>query len=116
MFATKPLILLLAASLATAASTPFGRSTTYQVCAVCPPFDTEGNAVGPIWGSAGTFFPLGFSMKVLKALISFGDLGPNEFITKCFYDNSGALVQGTEFCPPGPVAVNEPPNCLVVTE
>ena len=50
MFATKPLILLLAASLASAASMPIGRTTTYQVCAICPLFDTEGNAVSPISG------------------------------------------------------------------
>ncbi|KAJ7795801.1 hypothetical protein B0H13DRAFT_2170480, partial [Mycena leptocephala] len=47
MFATSPLILLLTASLALAASLPVGRATTYQVCAVCPLVDTEGNAVSP---------------------------------------------------------------------
>jgi hypothetical protein len=50
MFATSPLILLLAASFASAASLPLARTTTYQVCAVCPLFDTEGNAVSPLSG------------------------------------------------------------------
>ncbi|KAJ7327569.1 hypothetical protein DFH08DRAFT_333285 [Mycena albidolilacea] len=79
MFATSPLILLLAASFASAASLPLARTTTYQFC-------------------------------------GFGDRGQDGPITRCFYDNSGALVEGTEFYPPGPVAVAEPPNCLVVTE
>ncbi|KAF8129706.1 hypothetical protein K438DRAFT_1999661 [Mycena galopus ATCC 62051] len=78
MFAISPLILLLAASLASAASLS-ARTTTYQFC-------------------------------------GYGDLGANGFITSCFYDNSGALVQGTAFCPAGPVAVTTPPNCIVVTE
>ncbi|KAJ7805692.1 hypothetical protein B0H14DRAFT_2611047 [Mycena olivaceomarginata] len=47
MFATSPLILLLAASLASATSLPIGRATTYQVCAVCPLVDTKGNTVSP---------------------------------------------------------------------
>ncbi|KAJ7876960.1 hypothetical protein B0H13DRAFT_2054552, partial [Mycena leptocephala] len=46
MFATSPLILLLTASLA-GRILPIGRATTYQVCAVCPLVDTEGNAVSP---------------------------------------------------------------------
>ncbi|KAJ6454967.1 hypothetical protein C8R45DRAFT_944265 [Mycena sanguinolenta] len=107
MFATKPLTLLLAASLASAGSLPIARTTTYQVCAVCPLFDTQGNAVSP--GS-------GYGLTPPAKFCGFGDLGQNGFITTCFYDNSGALVEGTEFCPPGPVTVTEPPNCLVVTE
>ncbi|KAJ6521475.1 hypothetical protein DFH09DRAFT_1192744 [Mycena vulgaris] len=107
MFVTSPLILLLAASLASAASLPIARTTTYQVCAVCPLFDTEGNAVSS---------PSGYGLTPPTKFCGFGDLGSNGFITKCFYDNSGALVQGTEFCPPGPVAVTEPPNCLMITE
>jgi hypothetical protein len=95
MFATSFLNLLLAVSLVSAASLPAARTTTYQVCAICPPFDTEGNAVGAIPGGYGLTPParfcgyillLDFSMKVLKDLISFGDLGQNGFITKCFYD------------------------------
>jgi hypothetical protein len=94
MFATSPLILLLAASLASAASLPIARTTTYQVCAVCPLFDTEGNAVSAPSGYGLTppakfceyILLLSFSMKVLKGFISFGDLGQNGFITKCFYD------------------------------
>ncbi|KAJ7808361.1 hypothetical protein B0H13DRAFT_2151849 [Mycena leptocephala] len=101
MFATSPLILLLAASLASAASLPIARTTTYQVCAVCPLFDTEGNAVSA---------PSGYGLTPPAKFCDFGDLGQNGFITKCFYDNSGALVEGTEFCPPGPVSVTEPPN------
>ncbi|KAJ7451405.1 hypothetical protein FB451DRAFT_1566276 [Mycena latifolia] len=107
MFATSPLILLLAASLAWSASLPIGRATTYQVCAVCPLVDTEGNAVSP--GS-------GYGLTPPVKFCGFGDLGSNGFITSCFYDNSGALVEGTEFCPAGPVAVTQPPNCIVVTE
>ncbi|KAJ6528541.1 hypothetical protein B0H19DRAFT_1194749 [Mycena capillaripes] len=107
MFATSPLILLLAASLASATSLPVGRATTSQVCAVCPLVDTEGNAVSP--GS-------GFGLTPPAKFCGFGDLGSNGFTTSCFYDNSGALVEGTEFCPAGPVAVAQPPNCIVVTE
>ncbi|KAF7343084.1 hypothetical protein MVEN_01738800 [Mycena venus] len=107
MFATSPLILLLTAALASASSLPVGRTTTSQVCAVCPLFDTEGNAVSP--GS-------GYGLTPPVKFCGFGDLGANGFITSCFYDNSGALVQGTEFCPAGPVAVTQPPNCIVVTE
>ncbi|KAF8175880.1 hypothetical protein K438DRAFT_1770788 [Mycena galopus ATCC 62051] len=106
MFAISPLILLLAASVASAASLS-ARTTTYQVCAVCPLVDTEGNAVSPL-SNYGLTPPVKFC--------GFGDLGANGFITSCFYDNSGALVQGTEFCPAGPVAVTTPPNCIVVTE
>ncbi|KAF8200430.1 hypothetical protein K438DRAFT_1821951 [Mycena galopus ATCC 62051] len=108
MFATSHLILLLAASLASAASLPKARTTTYEVCAVCPLVDTEGNAVSVVSGGYGLTPPARFC--------GFGDLGANGFITDCFYDNSGALVEGTEFCPPGPVAVVTPPNCQVVTE
>ncbi|KAJ7265778.1 hypothetical protein C8J57DRAFT_1230005 [Mycena rebaudengoi] len=50
MFANSPLILLLGASLASATSLPIARTTTHQVCAVCPLFDTEGNAVSPLSG------------------------------------------------------------------
>ncbi|KAJ6457995.1 hypothetical protein C8R45DRAFT_943009 [Mycena sanguinolenta] len=107
MFATSPLILLLAASLASATSLPIARTTTYQVCAVCPLFDTEGNAVSP---------SSGYGLTPPTKFCGFGDLGQNGFITTCFYDNSGALVEGTEFCPAGPVSVTAPPNCLVVTE
>ncbi|KAJ7832624.1 hypothetical protein B0H13DRAFT_2679116 [Mycena leptocephala] len=107
MFATSPLILLLAASLASAASLSIAHTTTYQVCAVCPLFDTEGNAASP---------NLGYGLTPPAKFCGFGNLAQNGFITKCFYDNSGALVEGTEFCPPGPIGVAEPSNCLVVTD
>ncbi|KAJ7927931.1 hypothetical protein B0H13DRAFT_1969770 [Mycena leptocephala] len=78
MFATSFLNLLLAVSLVSAASLPAARTTTYQICAICPPFDTEGNAVGAIPGGYGLTPPARFC--------GFGDLGQNGFITKCFYD------------------------------
>ncbi|KAJ6499849.1 hypothetical protein DFH09DRAFT_1203420 [Mycena vulgaris] len=106
MFATSPLILLLAASLASAASPPIARTTTYQVCRL-PSLRHRRQR---------RLVPFGLWVDATYQVLRFGDLGSNGFITKCFYDNSGALVQGTEFCPPGPVAVTEPPNCLVVTE
>src|ERR1700761_7057209 len=47
MFAINPLVLLLASSLVSAASTPVARVTgTFPVCAICPSVDTAGNAVG----------------------------------------------------------------------
>ncbi|KAJ6495150.1 hypothetical protein C8R45DRAFT_927095 [Mycena sanguinolenta] len=110
MFDTKP-------PLSSAAFMPICRTstTTYQVCAVCPLFDTQGNAVSPLSGY-GLTPPLRDEGLTALTMISFGDLGPGGFITDCFYDNSGALVEGTEFCPPGPVAVDEAPNCLVATK
>ncbi|KAJ6458006.1 hypothetical protein C8R45DRAFT_943019 [Mycena sanguinolenta] len=77
MFATNPLILLLAASLTSATSPPIARTTTYQVCAVCPLFDTEGNAVSP---------SSGYGLTPPTKFCGFGDLGQNGFITTCFYD------------------------------
>ncbi|KAJ6447647.1 hypothetical protein C8R45DRAFT_948433 [Mycena sanguinolenta] len=109
MFATKP---LLAAFLTSAASMPTGRTTTCKVCAICPLFDTEDNAVSPLSVRPDaacqvlrTSIPSNSLLdEGLKALSSFGDLGQGGFITDCFYDNVGALVEGTEFCSPGPVA------------
>ncbi|KAE9388431.1 hypothetical protein BT96DRAFT_1025468 [Gymnopus androsaceus JB14] len=98
--------ILLAASLVSAASLPEAR-TTFDVCAICPSVDTEGNTLSPISN---------FGLTPPEKFCGYGDLGANGFITSCFYDNTGALTQGTAFCPPGPVAVNTPPNCLEVTE
>ncbi|KAJ7192322.1 hypothetical protein GGX14DRAFT_480183 [Mycena pura] len=105
MFAISPLVLLLAASLVSAASTPVARGT-FPVCAICPSVDTAGNAVGA---------NAGFGLTPPERFCGYGDEGANGFITRCFYDNSGALTMGTVFCPPGPIPVNTPPNCQVVT-
>ncbi|KAJ6495134.1 hypothetical protein C8R45DRAFT_927079 [Mycena sanguinolenta] len=81
MFTIKPLILLLAASLASAASPTIGRTTTYQACAVCPLFDTEGNAVSPPSGY-GPGFSMDEGLKVDRrpSVVSklWGEVGDNK--------------------------------------